>query len=222
MKRNKIIFIESPSDFKKLNLSSTPDHGLVAFSNKLTPQLIIAAYEHGIFPWFNEDEPILWWSPNPRQILNINNLHTSRSLKKIIKKNIFKFNINNQFNQVIDLCIDLCRIVKRKNQNGTWIDNRIIRAYSDLHQTGYAHSFELYDDNELIAGVYGLIIKNIFFGESMFHLKTNASKICFFYMCQFLKKQGIQIIDTQVESEHIKKWGGTLVTREEFLAIINS
>jgi len=150
--------------------------------------------------------------------LNINNLHTSRSLKKIIKKNIFKFNINNQFNQVIDLC----RIVKRKNQNGTWIDNRIIRAYSDLHQTGYAHSFELYDDNELIAGVYGLIIKNIFFGESMFHLKTNASKICFFYMCQFLKKQGIQIIDTQVESEHIKKWGGTLVTREEFLAIINS
>ena len=218
MKRNKIIFIESSSDFKKLNLSSTADHGLVAFSNKLTPQLIIAAYEHGIFPWFNADEPILWWSPNPRQILNINNLHTSRSLKKIIKKNIFKFNINNQFNQVIDLC----RIVKRKNQNGTWIDNRIIRAYSDLHQTGYAHSFELYDDNELIAGVYGLIIKNIFFGESMFHLKTNASKICFFYMCQFLKKQGIQIIDTQVESEHIKKWGGTLVTREEFLAIINS
>ena len=218
MKRNKIIFIESPSDFKELNLSSTPDHGLVAFSHNLTPQLILAAYEYGIFPWFNEDEPILWWSPNPRQILNINNLHTSRSLKKIIKKNIFKFNINNQFNQVIDLC----RIVKRKNQNGTWIDNRIIRAYSDLHQTGYAHSFELYDDNELIAGVYGLIIKNIFFGESMFHLKTNASKICFFYICQFLKKQGIQIIDTQVESEHIKKWGGTLVTREEFLAIINS
>ena len=218
MKRNKIIFIESPSDFKKLNLSSTPDHGLVAFSNKLTPQLIIAAYKHGIFPWFNADEPILWWSPNPRQILNINNLHTSRSLKKIINKNNYKFSINNQFKQVIELC----KMVKRKNQKGTWIDNRVISAYYDLHQMGVAHSFELYDDNELIAGVYGLIIKNIFFGESMFHLKSNTSKICFFHMCQFLIKQGIQIIDAQVESEHIKKWGGTLVTREEFLAIINS
>ena len=136
MKRNKIIFIESPSDFKELNLSSTPDHGLVALSTKLTPQLIIAAYEHGIFPWFNADEPILWWSPNPRQILYTKDLYTSRSLKRTINKNIYKFSINSQFKQVIELC----KIVKRKNQNGTWIDNRIISNYSNLHQMGVAHS----------------------------------------------------------------------------------
>lgn len=211
-----LILIQKPEDFKTIKFDFEPIPGLIGISEELNPELVKSAYKHGLFPWFNHNEPILWWSPDPRQVLFTNNYHASRSLKKIIKKNEFTFKVNTNFSMVIKNC----QQIKRKNQTGTWIDNRIIETYSNLHKEGVAYSFEVYSQDYLVGGIYGLLIGKKFFGESMFHKLDNASKVCFFFMCQWLKENKIVMIDSQVESEHISNWGGELVSRRKFIDII--
>ena len=213
---NKILLIREPSDFNNINFANISEDGLVGISAELNIDLILSSYKLGIFPWFNENEPILWWSPNPRQVLFIDKYKPSKSLLKEIKKNKFVFKINKNFPAVISVC----RNMQRK-QSGTWIDARIIDNYTRLHQIGHAHSFEIYNmEDSLVGGIYGMLSKNVFFGESMFHLENNASKVCFYFLCKWLKEKEIKIIDAQVESEHISQWGGELISRDKFMDII--
>ncbi|EDZ64658.1 leucyl/phenylalanyl-tRNA--protein transferase [beta proteobacterium KB13] len=215
---NKILLIKEPSDFNNINFANISEDGLVGISAELNIELILSSYKLGIFPWFNENEPILWWSPNPRQVLFIDKYKPSKSLLKEIKKNKFIFEINKNFSAVIHAC----KKVQRK-QSGTWIDARIIDNYTRLHQIGHAHSFEIYNmEYSLVGGIYGILSKNVFFGESMFHLENNASKVCFYFLCKWLKEQEVKIIDAQVESEHISQWGGELISRDKFMDIILS
>lgn len=213
---NKILLIREPSDFNNINFANISEDGLVGISAELNIDLILSSYKLGIFPWFNENEPILWWSPNPRQVLFIDKYKPSKSLLKEIKKNKFIFKVNKNFPAVIRACKRV-----QRNQYGTWIDARIIDNYTRLHQIGYAHSFEVYNlENALVGGIYGMLTKTAFFGESMFHLENNASKVCFYYLCRWLKDKGIGVIDAQVKSEHISQWGGELISRDKFMDII--
>ena len=213
---SKILLIREPSDFNDINFANISDDGLVGISAELNIDLIQSSYKLGIFPWFNENEPILWWSPNPRQVLFIDKYKPSKSLLREIKKNKFIFEINRNFPAVIHAC----RNVQRQ-QSGTWIDARIIDNYTRLNQIGYAHSFEIYNlEDSLVGGIYGILTKNIFFGESMFHLENNASKVCFYFLSKWLKERGVSVIDAQVESEHISDWGGELISRDKFMDII--
>ena len=213
---NKILLIREPSDFNNINFANISEDGLVGISAELNIDLILSSYKLGIFPWFNENEPVLWWSPNPRQVLFIDKYKPSKSLLKEIKKNKFIFKINKNFPAVIRACRNV-----QRNQSGTWIDARIIDNYTKLHQTGHAHSFEIYDmENSLVGGIYGILTKNIFFGESMFHLENNASKVCFYFLYKWLKEKGVRVIDAQVKSEHISQWGGELISRDKFMDII--
>ena len=213
---NKILLIREPSDFCKIDFTNIPDDGLVGISEDLDVNLILSSYKYGIFPWFNQSEPILWWSPNPRQVLFIEKYKPSKTLLKEIKKNKFIFHINKNFSAVIHACKSM-----QRNQKGTWIDSRIIDSYTKLHQMGYTHSFEVYNlKNTLVGGIYGMLTKTAFFGESMFHLENNASKVCFYYLCRWLKDKGVGVIDAQVKSEHISQWGGELISRDKFMDII--
>ena len=213
---NKILIIREPSDFNNINFANISEDGLVGISAELNIDLILSSYKLGIFPWFNENEPILWWSPNPRQVLFIDKYKPSKSLLKEIKKNKFIFKINKNFPAVIRTCKRV-----QRNQSGTWIDARIIDNYTRLHQIGHAHSFEIYNmEDSLVGGIYGVLTKNVFFGESMFHLENNASKVCFYFLSKWLKEKGVRVIDAQVESEHISQWGGELISRDKFMDII--
>lgn len=213
---NKILLITKPSDFGNIDFSKITDDGLIGVSPELNIDLILSSYKFGIFPWFNENEPILWWSPNPRQILFVEKYKPSKSLLKEIKKNKFMFCVNKNFSAVIHYC----KSVQRKS-SGTWIDSRIIDSYTKLHQIGRAYSFEIYNEEDmLVGGIYGILSNSTFFGESMFHLENNASKICFYYLCNWLKKKGITIIDAQVGSDHITQWGGEHISRDKFMDII--
>ena len=213
---NNILLIREPSDFNNINFANISEDGLVGISAELNIDLILSSYKLGIFPWFNENEPILWWSPNPRQVLFIDKYKPSKSLLKEIKKNKFIFKINKNFPAVIRACKRV-----QRDQSGTWIDARIIDNYTRLHQIGRAHSFEIYNmEDSLVGGIYGVLTKNVFFGESMFHLENNASKVCFYFLCKWLKEKGVRVIDAQVESEHISQWGGELISRDKFMDII--
>jgi leucyl/phenylalanyl-tRNA--protein transferase len=213
---NKILLIREPSDFNNINFANISEDGLVGISAELNIELILSSYKLGIFPWFNENEPILWWSPNPRQVLFIDKYKPSKSLLKEIKKNKFIFKINKNFPAVIRACKRV-----QRNQSGTWIDARIIDNYTRLHQFGHAYSFEIYNmEDRLVGGIYGVLTKNVFFGESMFHLENNASKVCFYFLSKWLKEKGVRVIDAQVESEHISQWGGELISRDKFMDII--
>ena len=155
---NKILLIREPSDFNDINFANISEDGLVGISTELNIDLILSSYKLGIFPWFNENEPVLWWSPNPRQVLFIDKYKPSKSLFKEIKKNKFIFKINKNFPAVIRACRDV-----QRNQTGTWIDARIINNYSRLHQIGHAHSFEIYNmEDSLVGGIYGILTKNVF------------------------------------------------------------
>jgi leucyl/phenylalanyl-tRNA--protein transferase len=193
-------------------------NGLIAMSETLNAERIIEAYKQGIFPWFNPHEPILWWSPDPRFVLFPNNLKISSSLFKKIKKNNYQFEVDKNFVSVIKSCSE----VKRKNQNGTWIDERIIQAYSELHQMKIAHSFEIYFNEKLVGGLYGIIIDDVFFGESMFHYETDASKIAFVLTVQYLKIMGIKMIDCQVKTNHLLSFGAKEIRRYQFIQLLNA
>jgi leucyl/phenylalanyl-tRNA--protein transferase len=197
--------------------TASPD-GLLAIGGDLNPKRVLKAYQNGIFPWYNEDEldPILWWSPDPRFVLDINELHIPKSLKKIIKKNIFEIRFDTNFTRVMIECAN----AYRADQDGTWIGPEMIEAYSKLHSQGIAHSFEAYYENELVGGGYGVVIGDIFCGESMFTLKNDASKVAFIALVQRLKNNGFRYIDSQIHTEHLERFGAKNITRIEYLKLV--
>ena len=213
-----IAFLDHHDPFPNTDQALIEPNGLIAISNILKAERIIEAYKQGIFPWFNHNEPILWWSPNPRLVLFPDDLKISSSLSKKIKKNNYQFEIDKNFISVIKSCSE----VKRKDQDGTWIDERIIKAYSELYQMEIAHSFEIYFNENLVGGLYGIILDNVFFGESMFYYETDASKIAFVLAVQYLKNIGVKMIDCQMKTKHLLSFGAKEITRNQFIQLLNN
>ncbi|MCL1094838.1 leucyl/phenylalanyl-tRNA--protein transferase [Shewanella kaireitica] len=190
-------------------------NGLLAVGGDLQPERLLNAYYNGIFPWFNQDDPILWWSPDPRAVFAPGNLRVSRSLVKYLKKQPWTFSINKQFTAVIQGCA-----APRAKQEETWISADIQQAYLSLHQQGHAHSIEVWEDDVLIGGLYGLAIGQVFCGESMFHLRTNASKAAMIVLQQHLLRCGFKLIDAQVENPHLDSLGAKSIKRKDFLTLL--
>lgn len=186
---------------------------IVAIGGDLSVDRLIVAYKNGIFPWYDENSPILWWSPDPRMVLFPENLHVSKRLKRTIKQKKFKVTVNYAFSEVINLCSS----VKRPNSEGTWLLPEMIEAYINLHKIGYAHSIEAWLDDKLAGGLYGVSIGRAFFGESMFFLVSNASKVAFVWLVLTLKKAGFHLIDCQQVTEHLMRFGATPIPRWEFI-----
>lgn len=202
-------------DFPAIETALTEPDGLLAVGGCLSSQRIINAYQQGIFPWYSPGEPILWWSPNPRLVLFPEQLKISRSLRKTIRKNCFKLTYDYAFPQVMQLCA-----APREHQPGTWITEEIYIAYNQLHQQGIAHSFEAWFDDELVGGLYGIAIGQVFFGESMFHKKTDASKVAFCCLVQQLSLWGYQLIDCQVHTGHLTSLGAKEIERADFARLL--
>lgn len=192
------------------------NEGLLAFGGNLSEQALLNAYHLGIFPWYNENEPICWYSPNPRFVLVPSNLKVSSSMKSVLRKGEFNFTINKDFSAVIKNC----RIAKRKGQPGTWITDDIENAYLNLHHKGFAHSAEAWHNGELVGGLYGVRLGKVFFGESMFAKKSNASKFAFIQYVKLLQSQGVQLIDCQVYTPHLESMGADFIPRKKFTALL--
>jgi leucyl/phenylalanyl-tRNA---protein transferase len=191
-----------------------PD-GLLAFGGDLSEERLLLAYRSGIFPWY-EGEDILWWSPDPRFVLFPAELKISKSMKQLLKKNAFEFTINKAFNEVINNC----KTISRNNQHSTWITDDIKTAYNHLHKKGYAHSAEVWLNNELVGGLYGIRLGKIFFGESMFSKISNASKYAFIKYVYQLQQEDVQLIDCQVYTEHLESLGARMVDRKYFVTTV--
>lgn len=202
--------------FPTLDQALEEPNGLIAVGGCLSPQRIINAYRHGIFPWFNPDEPILWWSPNPRLVLFPDKLKVSRSLNKTLRKQLFEIRLDSAFLSVMHACAE-----PRPEQAGTWISHEMKQAYLQLHQMGIAHSVEAWQDDQLVGGLYGISLGQVFFGESMFHRKTDASKVVFVNLIKQLKDWGYRLIDCQVSSEHLFSLGAEEISRDEFANLLN-
>lgn len=204
-------------DFPPIEHALDDPNGLLAAGGDLAPERLIDAYRKGIFPWFDQDQPILWWSPSPRAVLFPDQIHISRSLHKALRKGRFNVTMDNCFNDVIRACAE-----PRTYSDGTWITQEMIEAYCRLHELGYAHSIEVWADSKLVGGVYGIALGKVFFGESMFSRQTNASKIAFVYLVSQLQAWGFQLIDCQVENPHLASLGSTNITRAEFKSILQT
>jgi leucyl/phenylalanyl-tRNA--protein transferase len=201
--------------FPPLYLALREPDGLLAVGGCLSTERLLNAYQRGIFPWYNPDEPILWWSPDPRLVLFPDKLIVSRSLRKTMRKNIFSVTFDKAFEQVITACAE-----PRKDSEGTWITTDINQAYIDLHHQGYAHSVEVWCDDELVGGLYGVALGQVFFGESMFHTKTDASKVAFVSLVEQLKIWGYQLIDCQVHTRHLESLGAEEINRRAFVKLL--
>ena len=188
------------------------DDGLLAIGGDLSSERLLLAYRQGIFPWYNEDDPIFWWFPNPRFVLFPDELKISRSMRTVCNNGSFRFTINKSFEGVMNHC----KNVSRKGQPGTWLSKDLIEAYTILHVKGYAHSAEAWDGDELVGGLYGIILGKVFFGESMFSRVSNSSKFAFIKYVQHLQNQGIQLIDCQVYSPHLESLGARMIGKSEF------
>jgi len=191
-----------------------PD-GLLALGGCLSAQRLVNAYQNGIFPWYSGGEPILWWSPNPRLVLFPENLKISRSLAKTIRKGHFKITFDRAFTQVMQYCA-----APRTKESGTWITEEILQAYSHLHQLGLAHSVEAWLDEELVGGLYGVAIGQVFFGESMFHRASDASKVAFCHLVKTLSSWDYQLIDCQVHTRHLMSLGAEEINRQDFSSLL--
>ena len=192
---------------------SANNDGIVAIGGNLDPKRILQAYKQGIFPWFESDDHLVWWSPDPRMVLFPANLKISKSTKKILKDGSFNVTFNQSFDQVVECCAS----VKRFGQNGTWITDGLKKAYNLLHKEGHAFSVEVWKDFELVGGLYGIDLGDVFCGESMFSKENNASKIGFIHLIKELTKNGYKLIDCQVPSAHLKSLGAEEISREQFL-----
>ncbi|MFT7003833.1 MAG: leucyl/phenylalanyl-tRNA--protein transferase [Sulfurimonas sp.] len=191
--------------------SEANEDGILAWGGDLSPSRLIRAYQNGIFPWFSNEDPIIWWSPSPRLIMELDDFKISKSLKKSIKKFNYKFDSN--FQKVMHKC----STVPRSGQAGTWISSDIIEAYTTLHGMGIAHCVESYQDDVLVGGVYGLVIGKVFCGESMFAEVSDASKSAYTVLVRHLKEWGFDFIDCQVPTNHLKSLGAKEVSREYFI-----
>lgn len=190
-------------------------NGLLAAGGDLSVERLTKAYQQGIFPWFEEGQPILWWSPNPRAVIYPHQVKISRSLRKTLRKNRFQVTLDQSFEQVIRACSG-----PRPESQGTWITPEMITAYTELHRKGLAHSVETWLDGELVGGLYGIGLGKVFFGESMFSRESDASKVAFAHLCRQLQAWQFAVIDCQVPNEHLKSLGSVEIPLAEFKAIL--
>lgn len=206
-------FLRPQDDFP--SIKETTEEGLLAYGGDLSSERLLAAYSRGIFPWYEEGQPILWWSPDPRMVLFPENLKISRSMKQLLKRNAFEVSFNSAFSEVVDNCAT----IHRSGQEGTWITQEMQQAYLSLHHQGNAISVEVWKENELVGGLYGIYLKEkkIFCGESMFAKVSNASKYGFIHLVKELEKEGLILIDCQVYTPHLASLGAAEIPRDIFL-----
>jgi leucyl/phenylalanyl-tRNA--protein transferase len=198
-------------------VSHADSDGILGFGGDLSPERLQLAYKSGIFPWFNEGEPIIWWSPNPRMVLFLDELIVSKSMRNILNRNHFTVTFNQNFRDVISNC----QQVKRDGQTGTWITNEMIEAYCKLNELGIAKSVEVWQNDQLVGGLYGIDLGHIFCGESMFSLVSNASKVAFIALANQLKEDNYRLLDCQVYNEHLESLGCREIERDAFIEILS-
>lgn len=207
-----LAWLDDSLDFPKTSLALDDPDGLLAVGGDLSIPRLLAAYRRGIFPWYSEGQPILWWSPSPRTILIPDEFHLGRSNKKLLNKHAFSIKIDTAFAAVIEHCAG----VARSEQDGTWIMDEIKEAYIALHHAGYAHSIEAWSGDRLVGGLYGVSLGKVFFGESMFSLESGASKVAFIHLVSALQHWDYQIIDCQIHTDYLASFGAREVSREVF------
>ena len=194
------------------------EDGFLAIGGDLSPERLVLAYTNGIFPWFEDGDPILWWSPNPRMVLFFEDLVVSKSMRNILNRNTFKVTFNQDFREVISNC----QKIKREGQDGTWITNEMIEAYCRLNEMGIAKSVEVWQNGELVGGLYGVDLETIFCGESMFSKVANASKVAFIQLSRHLKANNYKLLDCQIYNPHLESLGCSEITRDQFIEILKS
>lgn len=207
----KIPFLNSTDPFP--NPLNARRDGLLAIGSYLGADKVLEAYHQGIFPWFNEGEPVMWWCPDPRCVIYPQEIKVSKSMKRILKDGTFQVTYDCAFLDVINHC----RYTPRNGQFGTWITDEIVAAYHDLHKMGYAHSVEVWKNNELVGGLYGVSLGSVFMGESMFSKVSNASKTAIISLSQRLEKLGFTLIDCQLHNDHLESLGAIEIPRPQFL-----
>ncbi len=199
-------------------VSKASEDGFLAIGGDLSPERLILAYKSGIFPWFEEGDPILWWSPNPRMVLFFEDLVVSKSMRNILNRDTFKVTFNQDFRGVISNC----QKIKREGQHGTWITNEMIEAYCKLNELGIAKSVEVWQEGELVGGLYGVDLGTIFCGESMFSKVTNASKVAFIHWSRHLEANNYKLLDCQIYNPHLESLGCREIARDHFIEILKS
>jgi leucyl/phenylalanyl-tRNA--protein transferase len=211
-----IPFLEPADPFPPVEHAMRDPNGLLAAGADLSPQRLLDAYVRGIFPWFGEEDPLLWWSPDPRMVLFLDELHVSRSLRRVIRSGRYELRFDTAFREVMLACGE-----PRAGQEGTWITPAMIEAYTTLWRLGYAHSIESWTDGQLAGGLYGVAIGRMFYGESMFTRRTDASKVAFVATVQQLRRWGFGLIDCQMPTMHLASLGGREIPRAEFLECVS-
>lgn len=206
------LLLDNTTPFPPLERALREPNGLLAAGGSLAPARLLDAYRHGIFPWFNADDPILWWSPDPRMILFPDEFKISRTLRKTLHKQVYEVSTDTAFEQVMRACA-----APRGGQAGTWIHAEMIAAYTELHQMGHAHSVETWQDGELVGGLYGLAIGRMFYGESMFSRRSDASKVALAHLAMQLQRWNFGMIDCQMNTPHLASLGAREIPRAEFI-----
>jgi len=206
-----------PARFPDPSYALQEPDGLLAVGGDLSPARLLNAYRQGIFPWYSEGQPILWWSPNPRAVLFPDAFKISRSLSKTLRKQLFHVTLDTTFSEVIDACSE-----PRPDQEGTWITADMKQAYNQLHRVGFAHSVEVWEGDVLVGGLYGVSLGKVFFGESMFARRSDASKVGFAHLVEQLKVWGFGLIDCQVHTGHLSSLGAEDIPRETFLELLDT
>lgn len=223
------MFVLAPDHFTFPPVELASPEGLLAIGGDLRAERLLEAYRHGIFPWYNDDQPILWWSPDPRATLFPQQLHISKSLRKTIRKQPYQVSFDRSFYDVIQACaaprenqVRVDTETGKQQEAGTWILDEMIDAYCNLHEHGYAHSVEVWNQGQLVGGLYGIAIGRAFFGESMFSRESDASKIALTYLANQLCLWQFELIDCQVSSDHLRRMGARDIRRKEFMRHLES
>jgi len=206
-----IPWLEPGDEFPPVGTALKEPNGLLAAGGELTRDRLLAGYRRGIFPWFNDGDPVLWWSPNPRMVLFLDELHVSKSLRKVLRSGAFTVTFDRAFTAVMAGCA-----APRDGEPGTWITDDMTVAYSDLHAAGYGHSVEVWQEDQLVGGLYGVAVGRMFFGESMFSWRTDASKIALAALVAFCRAHGIELIDCQQHTRHLESFGAHEIPRAAF------
>ncbi|NER10262.1 leucyl/phenylalanyl-tRNA--protein transferase [Muriicola jejuensis] len=209
-----ITFLDDRLIFPPVEMANP--EGLLAVGGDLSPERLILAYRNGIFPWFSEDSLILWWSPDPRMVLFPSRVKVSRSMRNTLNRGIYKVTRDHAFREVVEACAK----APRPGQNGTWITGKMIEAYIELHRKGIAHSYEVWEDGELVGGLYGLDLGHVFCGESMFSRSRDASKCALIQLAEDLKEKKYSLIDCQLHTTHLESLGAELIPRSDYLNIL--
>ncbi len=212
-------YIENNAPFPSVDTALDEPNGLLAFGADLSPSRLFSAYSQGIFPWFSDDEPLLWWSPNPRAIIELDDFVASKSLLKLARKRRYRVTLNHSFEKVIDACSSIPRTTPNGEgvSNETWITEEMVQAYSHLHGLGIAHSVEVWDNETLVGGLYGVGIGKIFCGESMFHTQSNTSKLAMYALVKHMQNHNMAFIDCQLPTDHLCSLGAKAITRDHFI-----